>query len=204
MDAKHFFLPQRGANIIRPDGMRRGRHGALTAAIRDLRFMNARGGEIRTLMITRPGRIFMAGGMTSNNLHCSPLFKRDTTNSRAIRIRQVLGNSDFRHGRHTRFRFSPANSDGTAMGLHPACPELASLVSRWAKLAVSVTPARWFFRCARQYQAGILTQARELFSMRNRSRNGKSQCRPAAVDGLGGRCADLLASVQPGASISLS
>src|SRR4029077_4435808 len=99
---------------------------------------------------------------------------------------------------------SPLSSDGHDYGLHPACPELATLFGE-QKLAMLFNTGTLVFPMTRaQYQGGILQKPPQLFSHADQVTQWQTSIPDQApLTGWGGRCADLLASVQPGAPISL-
>ena len=97
------------------------------------------------------------------------------------------------------------SSDGHEYGLHPACPELATLYGE-NKLAFLFNTGTLVFPMTRaQYQSGILERPPQLFSHSDQVTQWQTSIpdRPP-ITGWGGRCADLLAAMQPGAPISLS
>src|SRR5882762_1915451 len=192
MDAKHFSIPTTRRQFIRQAACAAVGTAALTAAIRDLRFMNAAVAQSNINDYKALVCIFMAGGNDSNNL-IVPTIQAEYDNYAAIRT-PVLA-----------IPISPANSDGHSYGLHPACPELASLFSL-GKLAVLFNAGTLVFPLTRaQYQAGILTKPPQLFSHADQVTQWQTSVPDQPpLTGWGGRCADLLASVQPGAQISLT
>jgi len=100
---------------------------------------------------------------------------------------------------------APLNTDGHEYGLHPACPELATLFGE-SKLAALFNTGTLVFPLTRaQYQSGILAKPPQLFSHADQVTQWQTSIpdRPP-LTGWGGRCADLLASVEPNAPVSLS
>jgi uncharacterized protein (DUF1501 family) len=99
---------------------------------------------------------------------------------------------------------SPLSSDGHEYGLHPACPELATLFGE-SKLAVLFNTGTLLFPLTRaQYNAGILAKPPQLFSHSDQIMQWQTSIPDRApLTGWGGRCADLLAAMQPNAPISL-
>src|SRR6266404_3391442 len=101
---------------------------ALTGIIRDLRCLNAATAQSAVPDYKALVCIFLAGGNDSNNL-ILPAVSAEyneyaATRSRVLAIPQSA-----------MLPISPRNSDGHSYGLHPACPELATLFGE-GKLAV--------------------------------------------------------------------
>ncbi len=100
---------------------------------------------------------------------------------------------------------SPLNSDGHDYGLHPACPELQTLFGE-GKLALLFNVGTLVFPITRgQYLSGTTQKPPQLFSHSDQVTQWQTSIPDQVpLTGWGGRCADLLAAVQPGAPISLS
>ena len=171
---------------------------ALTAAIRDLRFMNAAVAQSNISDYKALVCIFMAGGNDSNNL-IIPTITSEYNNYAAIRT-PVLAVPQ-----SALLPVSPLNSDGHSYGFHPGCPELQTLFGE-GKLAPLFNTGTLVFPLTRaQYQGGILSKPPQLFSHADQVTQWQTSIPDRApLTGWGGRCADLLAAVQPGAPISLS
>src|SRR5581483_11359627 len=175
---------------------------ALTCAIRDLRFMNAAVAQSNINDYKALVCIFMAGGNDSNNL-IIPTIQSEYDSYAAIRTPVLaipLSGSAFNV-----LPLSPANSDGHEYGLHPACSELATLFGE-NKLAVLFNTGTLVYPMTRaQYQGNLLQKPPQLFSHSDQVTQWQTSVPDQApLTGWGGRCADLLNSVQPGAPISLS
>ena len=174
---------------------------AMTSAIRDLRFMNAAvaqsnipPGDYKALVC-----IFLAGGNDSNNL-IVPTVASEYNNYASIRtpilalpqgsLQTLDGYTD------------PA---GHTFGLHPACPELKTLFGE-GKLAFLFNTGTLVYPMTRaQYQGGILKKPPQLFSHADQVTQWQTSIPDQApLTGWGGRCADLLNSVNASAPISLS
>ena len=174
---------------------------AMTSAIRDLRFMNAAvaqstigPNDYKALVC-----VFLSGGNDSNNL-IIPTVQSEYDNYAAIRtnVLAIPQSSILTLDGYT----DPA---GHTFGLHPACPELKQLFME-GKLATLFNTGTLLYPMTRaQYQGGILKKPPQLFSHADQVTQWQTSIpdRPPAT-GWGGRCADLLNSVQPGAPISLS
>jgi uncharacterized protein (DUF1501 family) len=170
---------------------------AMTSAIRDLRFMNAAVAQSNITDYKALVCIFMAGGNDSNNL-ILPTITSEYNNYAAIRT-PVLAIPQ-----SSILPISPLNSDGHEYGFHPCCPELQTLFGA-GKLAILFNAGTLVFPMTRaQYQGGILQKPPQLFSHADQVTQWQTSVpdQPPTT-GWGGRCADFLNAVQPGAPISL-
>jgi len=183
---------------------------ALSCAIRDLRFMNAAVAQSNITDYKALVCIFLAGGNDSNNL-VIPTIQSEYDNYAAIRTPVLaipLSGSPYnilKLDNEGAVDYTPLNSDGHEYGLHPASPELRTLFGE-GKLAVLFNTGTLVFPMTRaEYKGGILQKPPQLFSHADQVTQWQTSVpnRPA-LTGWGGRCADLLASVQPNAPISLS
>ena len=174
---------------------------ALTAAISDLRFVNAAVAQSAINDYKALVCIFLSGGNDSNNL-IIPTIPAEYANYADIRT-NILA-VPLSGAPNVVIPLSPLNSDGHNYGLHPACPELATLFQE-NKLAVLFNTGTLVFPLTRaQFQSGALAKPPQLFSHADQITQWQTSIpdRPP-LTGWGGRCADLLASVQPNAPISL-
>lgn len=171
---------------------------ALTSAIRDLRFMNAAVAQSNVADYKALVCIFLQGGNDSNNL-ILPTIQSEYDNYAAIRT-SVLAIPQ-----SSILPLSPLTSDGHEYGLHPSCPELQTLFGE-GKLALLFNTGTLVYPITRaQYQSGALMKPPQLFSHADQVTQWQTSIPDRApLTGWGGRCADLLAAVQPGAPISLS
>ncbi len=171
---------------------------ALTNAIRDLTFINA---AVAQTMITDYKAlvcIFLQGGNDSNNL-IIPIGAGDYLNYATIRspilaIPQAAA-----------LPITPAVSDGHEYGLHPACTGLQTLFGE-GKLAILFNTGTLLYPTTRaEYESGSIAVPPQLFSHADQVTQWQTSIpdQPPTT-GWGGRCADLLASVQPSAAISLA
>ena len=180
---------------------------AMTSAIRDLRFMNAAvaqsnigPNDYKALVC-----VFLQGGNDSNNL-VIPTVTSEYNNYSAIRT-PVLA---LPQGALLNLLVPGTSNNyvdpaGHSFGLHPACPELAQLFHE-GKLATLLNTGTLVYPLTRaQYQSGVLQKPPQLFSHADQVTQWQTSIpdQPPTT-GWGGRCADLLNSVQPGAPISLS
>jgi uncharacterized protein (DUF1501 family) len=171
---------------------------ALTSAIRDLRFMNAAVAQSNVQDYKALVCIFLQGGNDSNNL-VLPTIQQEYDNYATIRT-PVLAIPQ-----SAILPISSLTSDGHGYGLHPSCPELQTLFGE-SKLAILFNTGTLVFPITRaQYQSGGMQKPPQLFSHSDQVTQWQTSVpdRPP-LTGWGGRCADLMAAVQPNAPISLS
>jgi len=176
--------------------------GALSAAIGDLRFINSAVAQSSINDYKALVCIFLSGGNDSNNL-IIPTIQSEYNDYASIRS-DVLA-LPISGAPNVAIPLSPLSSDGHDYGLHPACPELATLFGE-SKLAVLFNTGTLVFPMTRaEYRSGVLERPPQLFSHSDQVTQWQTSIpdRPP-LTGWGGRCADLLAAVQPNAPISLS
>jgi uncharacterized protein (DUF1501 family) len=171
---------------------------ALTSAIRDLRFMNAAVAQSNVADYKALVCVFLQGGNDSNNL-ILPTIQAEYDNYAAIRT-PVLAIPQ-----SAILPISSLTSDGHDYGLHPSCPELQTLFGE-GKMAVLFNAGTLVYPLTRsQYKSGALMKPPQLFSHADQVTQWQTSIPDRApLTGWGGRCADLIAAVQPGAPISLS
>jgi uncharacterized protein (DUF1501 family) len=171
---------------------------ALSASIRDLRFMNAAVAQSNINDYKALVCIFLSGGNDANNL-ILPTLQSEYDNYAAIRtpILAVPQSSIL--------PVSVLNGIGQSFGLHPACPELQTLFGE-GKLAFLFNVGTLVYPMTRaQYQGGILQKPPQLFSHSDQVTQWQTSIPDAPpITGWGGRCADLLNAVQPDAPISMT
>jgi len=198
MESKPISLLQSRRQFIRQAACAALGTAALTSAIRDLRFMNAAVAQSGVTDYKALVCIFLSGGNDSNNL-IIPTIQAEYDNYAAIRT-PVLAIPQ-----SALLPISQLNGDGRNYGLHPSCPELQALFGE-GKLAFLFNAGTLVYPLTRaQYKSGALQKPPQLFSHADQITQWQTSIpdRPP-LTGWGGRCADLLASVQPGAPISLS
>lgn len=174
----------------------------IASTIKDLRFINAAMAQSNFSDYKAMVCLFLAGGNDANNL-VIPTLPSEYDQYAAIRT-AVLA-IPLRGAAYNVLPISPLNSDGHAYGLHPACPELVTLFGE-GKLAVQFNTGTLVYPLTRaQYLAGTVPKPPQLFSHADQVTQWQTSLpdRPP-LTGWGGRCADLLASGQPDAPISLS
>lgn len=176
--------------------------GALSAAIGDLRFINAAVAQSAISDYKAMVCIFLSGGNDSNNL-IIPTIQAEYDDYAAIRTDLLA--VPLSGAPNVVLPLSSESSDGHEYGLHPACPELATLYHE-RKLAVLFNTGTLVYPMTRsEYRSGLLARPPQLFSHSDQITQWQTSIpdRPP-LTGWGGRCADLLAAVQPGAPISMS
>ena len=175
--------------------------GALTATVRDLRFLNAAVAQLPPTDYKALVCIFLSGGNDSNNL-IVPTIPAEYADYSAIRSDALA--LPLSGAPNVVLPISPLNSDGHQYGLHPACPELATLFGE-GKLALLFNTGTLVYPLTRaQYQSGALAKPPQLFSHSDQVTQWETSIPDRApLTGWGGRCADLLAAMQPNAPISL-
>jgi uncharacterized protein (DUF1501 family) len=176
--------------------------GALSSAIGDLRLINSAVAQSAITDYKALVCIFLAGGNDANNL-IVPTIVSEHADYTAIRT-DVLA-IPLSGAPNVAIPLVSDNPDGHDYGLHPACPELATLFGE-GKLATIFNTGTLVFPMTRaQYRSGALQRPPQLFSHSDQVTQWQTSIpdRPP-LTGWGGRCADLLAAVQPGAPISLS
>jgi uncharacterized protein (DUF1501 family) len=171
---------------------------ALTSAIRDLRFVNAAVAQTAVSDYKALVCVFLQGGNDSNNL-IIPTIQSEYDDYAAIRT-PVLAIPQ-----SSILPISPLNSDGHDYGFHPACPELQTLFGE-VKLATLFNTGTLVYPLTRsQYQSGALHKPPQLFSHADQVTQWQTSIPDRApLTGWGGRCADLMAALQPDAPISLA
>jgi uncharacterized protein (DUF1501 family) len=170
---------------------------AMTSAIRDLRFMNAAVAQSNITDYKALVCIFLQGGNDSNNM-ILPTLQSQYNNYAAIRS-PVLAIPQ-----SAILPVTSLDSDGNTYGLHPSCPELQTLFGQ-GKLAFLFNTGTLVYPITRaQYLSGSAAMPPQLFSHADQQTQWQTSIPDQPpLTGWGGRCADLLASVQPSAPISL-
>jgi uncharacterized protein (DUF1501 family) len=170
---------------------------ALTSAISDLRYMNAvvaqsniGPGDYKALVC-----LFLAGGNDSNNM-IIPTIQSEYNNYASIRTPVLaLPQSSV-------LPITALDNDGHAFGLHPSCPELQALFGQ-GKLAVLFNVGTLVYPITRSQFLSGQKNPPQLFSHADQVTQWQTSIPDQlSSTGWGGRCADLLAAVQPGVPIS--
>jgi uncharacterized protein (DUF1501 family) len=170
---------------------------AMTSAIRDLRFMNAAVAQSNITDYKALVCIFLQGGNDSNNL-IIPTLQSQYNNYANIRS-PVLAIPQ-----SAILPVTSLDGDGNTDGLHPSCPELQTLFGQ-GKLAFMFNTGTLVYPITRaQYLSGSAAMPPQLFSHADQQTQWQTSIPDQPpLTGWGGRCADLLAAVQPSAPISL-
>ncbi|HEV7925454.1 MAG TPA: DUF1501 domain-containing protein [Verrucomicrobiae bacterium] len=170
---------------------------AMTSAIRDLRFMNAAVAQSNITDYKALVCIFLQGGNDSNNL-IIPTLQSQYNNYANIRS-PVLAIPQ-----SAILPVTSLDGDGNTYGLHPSCPELQTLFGQ-GKLAFMFNTGTLVYPITRaQYLSGSAAMPPQLFSHADQQTQWQTSIPDQPpLTGWGGRCADLLAAVQPSAPISL-
>lgn len=176
---------------------------ALSCTIRDLRFMNAAMAQSNVNDYKALVCIFMAGGNDSNNL-ILPTIQSEWDNYAAIRTSLLAIPLSGATPNNNIIQVTSANPDGHGYGFHPACPELANLFQS-KKLAVLFNTGTLAYPMTRtQYNSFPQQRPPQLFSHADQVTQWQTSVSDqASATGWGGRCADLMAAVQPTAPISM-
>jgi uncharacterized protein (DUF1501 family) len=176
---------------------------AMTSAIRDLRFMNAAVAQTGINDYKALVCIFMAGGNDSNNL-IIPTITSEYNNYQTIRT-PVLAIPQA-----SVLPVSPLNFDGHGYGFHPCCttPLQRGVKDLFdsGKLAVLFNTGTLAYPLTKtQYNSTPSKRPPQLFSHADQVTQWQTSVPDQpALTGWGGRCADLLNSVQPSAPVSMS
>jgi uncharacterized protein (DUF1501 family) len=177
---------------------------AMSAAIRDLRLMNAAVAQSNISDYKALVCIFLQGGDDSNNL-IIPTATSEYNNYAAVRSPVLaLPSSSLQNLIIPGTSNNYVDAAGHSYGLHPACPELAQLFYE-GKLAMLLNVGTLVYPITRaQYLAGTVSVPPQLFSHADQQTQWQTSVpdQPPTT-GWAGRCADLLNSVQPGAPVSL-
>src|SRR5882724_108470 len=177
---------------------------AMTSAIRDLRFMNAAVAQTNISDYKALVCIFLAGGNDSNNL-IIPTIQSEYNNYASIRSNVLAIPLSGGPANQLVIPISPLNSDGHEYGLHPACPELATLFNE-GKLAPLFNTGTLVQPITRtQYVSNTRPKPPQLFSHADQVTQWQTSIPDQQpLTGWGGRCADLMNAANTNNNISLS
>lgn len=171
---------------------------ALSNTIRDLRLVNAVMAQGTLTDYKALVCIFLQGGNDSNNL-VIPTIASEYQNYASIRS-PVLALPQA-----AVLPIQPANNDGHMFALHPACTGLQTLFGE-GSLALLFNTGTLVYPITRsQYLSQGVAVPPQLFSHADQVTQWQTSIpdQPPTT-GWGGRCADLLASVQPSAKVSMA
>jgi uncharacterized protein (DUF1501 family) len=180
---------------------------ALTNTIRDLRFINAAMAQTGIADYKALVCVFLNGGNDSNNLFI-PTIASEYASYATIRTPSLaIPNVDGSNA--TTLALSPTNSDGHNYGIHPACKELQMMFNgtpmpvngntNSGKLAALFNTGTLVYPLTKaQYNNNSVAKPSQLFSHSDQITQWQTSIpdRPPST-GWGGRCADLLDTVNP-------
>jgi len=177
---------------------------AMTSTIRDLRMMNAMAAQCDLTDYKALICIFLAGGNDSNNL-IVPTITSEYNNYATIRT-PVLAIPQ-----GSLLPISPLNSDGHSYGLHPCCGDatglkgIADLFTN-GKVAILFNTGTLSYPLTKaQYNSTPSKRPPQLFSHADQVTQWQTSIPDQPpLTGWGGRCADILNCLQPGAPVSLT
>jgi len=171
---------------------------ALTSIIRDLRFINSAVAQTGINDYKALVCVFLAGGNDSNNM-IVPTLASEYTNYSKVRTPVLALPST------SLLPITSLVGDGHTYGLHPSMTNLQTLFGQ-GKLAVLFNTGTLAYPLTKtQYFNGSKPKPSQLFSHADQVTQWQTSIPDqTSLTGWGGRCADLLNSVQPGAPISLN
>jgi uncharacterized protein (DUF1501 family) len=177
---------------------------AMTSAIRDLRFMNAAVAQTGISDYKALVCIFLGGGNDANNL-IVPTIQSEYDNYAGLRGSALAiprSNLLFLDNANNA---KPLNNDNHDYGFHPACPELRTLFGA-QKLAILFNTGTLLYPMTKaQYNSFPQKRPPQLFSHADQVTQWQTSVPDQPpLTGWGGRCADLLQSVQTNAPVSLT
>ncbi len=207
MEPEHFSTFTTRRKFIRQAACAALGTAALTNTIRDLRFINAAMAQTAINDYKALVCIFLSGGNDANNLFI-PTDPTEYANYAIIRTPVLaIPNSD--GGPATALALNSLNSDGHTYGFHPACPELQAMFNgapvsvngntNTGKLAPLFNTGTLVYPLTKaQYNSGAVAKPPQLFSHSDQVTQWQTSIpdRPPST-GWGGRCADLLDTVNP-------
>ncbi len=170
---------------------------AIASTIFDLRLVNAIMANGTPTDYKALVCVFLYGGNDANNL-IVPRTGTDYDNYAAARQNLALAQGSL-------LTINPLTSDGHDYGFHPSCPELQSLFNT-GKLALLANVGTLVYPMSKaQYQSGSVPKPPQLFSHNDQQVQWQTSIpdQPAKT-GWGGRCADLLYTLNAGAQVSMS
>lgn len=202
-------MKEKNVNVItRRDFIRRAAcaavgTAAITSTIRDLRFMNAALAQSNITDYKALVCLFLAGGNDSNNL-VVPTLASEYTGYMTGRNILALPQSSLLPLTLSDGVTPYVDPAGHQFGLHPACLELQQLFKQ-GKLAITMNTGTLVYPITQaQYKSGY-PRPPQLFSHADQVTQWQTSVPDQpALTGWGGRCADLMNSVNPSSQISLS
>jgi uncharacterized protein (DUF1501 family) len=170
--------------------------GALTSTIRDLRLINAAMAQSATTDYKALVCIFLSGGNDANNL-IIPTLTDEYANYATIRT-PVLALPNTDGSGATALAMNSTNPDGHNYGMNPACPDLRTLFNNGKLASVFNVGTLVYPMTKAQYNANSVPKPPQLFSHSDQVTQWQTSIpdQPPS-SGWGGRCADLLDSLNP-------
>lgn len=207
MEPEHFSTFTTRRKFIRQAACAALGTAALTNTIRDLRFISAAMAQGPVTDYKALVCIFLSGGNDSNNLFI-PTEPSEYANYATIRT-PILAIPNADGSPATALALNPLNSDGHSYGLHPACRELQAMFNgaplpvngntNAGQLAALFNTGTLVYPLTKaQYNAGSVAKPPQLFSHSDQVTQWQTSIpdRPPST-GWGGRCADLLDTMNP-------
>lgn len=180
---------------------------ALTNTIRDLRFINAAMAQAPVIDYKALVCIFLSGGNDANNLFI-PTVPSEYASYASIRT-PVLAIPNADGGLTSALALNSLNTDGHTYAVHPACRELQGMFNgaplavngntNAGKLAALFNTGTLVYPLTKaQYNSGSVAKPPQLFSHSDQVTQWQTSIpdRPPST-GWGGRCADLLDTMNP-------
>jgi len=207
MEPEHFSSFTTRRKFIRQAACAALGTAALTNTIRDLRFINAAMAQTPSVDYKALVCIFLSGGNDSNNLFI-PTDPSEYASYASIRT-PVLAIPNTDGGLATALALNALSSDGHTYGLHPACRELQGMFNgtpmavngntNSGKLAALFNAGTLVYPLTKaQYNSGSVARPPQLFSHSDQVTQWQTSIPDRApTTGWGGRCADLLDTMNP-------
>ncbi len=176
---------------------------ALSNILEDLRLINSAAAQTGISDYKAMVCVFLNGGNDSNNL-IIPTTPNEYAAYATLRT-PILAIPNADGTGATALSIPSQNPDGHTYGLHPACPELQQLFSE-SKAAPLFNVGSLVYPITRaQYKAASISTPPQLFSHSDQQTQWQTSIpdRPPS-SGWGGRCADLLNSVNSGGTTSFA
>ncbi len=164
---------------------------ALSNTIRDLRLINTAMAQTPVSDYKALICIFLNGGNDANNL-IIPTITSEYNDYASIRTPSLAIPQD------RLLPLNPLNNDGHSYGFHPACPELQTLFNS-GKLATIFNVGTLVYPLTKtQYNSGSVPRPPQLFSHSDQQVQWQTSIPDQLpTTGWGGRCADLLDTLNP-------
>lgn len=165
---------------------------ALTNTIRDLRLINTAMAQTTPTDYKALICIFLNGGNDANNLFI-PTVQSEYDSYAAVRTAALAIPLD------RTLALPSDNPDGHTYGIHPACPELKALFDAGKMAPIYNVGSLVYPLTKAQYTSGSVPRPPQLFSHSDQQVQWQTSIpdQPQINTGWGGRCADLLDTLNP-------